>query len=210
MGIHAILRIVSWKGGNACLIGMCSNISIRNPPRDPHGTDFALPASNHFHNPHVTSRRIGKTEGFALGRIAVLVHEGGHGPYRVSGSFAPLESDVDEGSIVNFGVGLVCGVGEDADAAKGRFGDCEAVFVRVAYYVVGLVCFGYFTQVGTRIPIVDFSRGAPRVGIRGTVVGNISTVHALSRIVVEHTHKIAAVSIVCYECITGDRCARSD
>ena len=181
--VATVLRIVSRKGRDASLIGVRGNGAVWNFERHPDSTlaRIAGPRPNHLEHPNVT-RRVGEREGLSPRHVPVLIHERRHGVNRLLTRLGPLQSDVNETSIVEFAVGLR--PGQCRHAPKGRLSNDEAVLVAVAHDIVG--CFGITSdrsEILARVPLVNGPLGwfdGRRIVVEGTqegrrvgIVGNV-------------------------------------
>ena len=92
--IKAVLGIVQGKSGDPGLVGVCADISVRNPAGHPHYALVIRSLANEVHHPCLVL--VGNREGLAFRRIAVAVRKG---YYRVDGGTCgrgSLKRDVNQ------------------------------------------------------------------------------------------------------------------
>ena len=159
------------EGGDACLVGVGADVSVRDAPCDPDDAlvDIAsvfadMPLAYDFHHPDFVFVCDGK--GFAGGVVAVFVGEVRNELNGFTCGPAALQCNIDERAVVDSPVR----VNKLAAPSEGGLGDYELVLVHVAHPLVGMRNLRNLAEVSSAVPIVYLAHASAfPVGSRSEV-----------------------------------------
>ena len=126
-----VVRIVLREGRDAGLVGMGADVPVGYPARNPYDA-LLLSFAHEVHHPGFLC--IGDREGLSFGGVAILVGQGHDDIYGFACRAGPLQSHVDEGTVVHDAVRVDLLL----TSAPGGLTDDELVLVHVSDRLVGV------------------------------------------------------------------------